>query len=255
MLNLVDLRADMEEFIANHPMNTVAEPNIPRIFEAPLLAVASAEDPLFAELKQAAVVGPHHRSPQEWLADGKVVVSYFLPFSSVVREANAKPGYPALEWVYARYEGEQVNEALRGYLELYFQQRDMDAISPPLDDAFAIEERRANWSERHVAYIAGLGTFGLHTSFITKAGCAGRFGSVVVDADLPVTTREYSNIYEYCTMCGQCIKRCPTGAITKDGKDHRICADYMSKEISPKFKPRYGCGKCQTAVCCETKIP
>lgn len=255
MLYLDDLKADMEEFVANHPMNTVAEPAIPRIYDAPLVAVAAAVDPLFADLKQASIVGSHHRSPLEWLPDGKVVVSYFLPFSAVVREANRVPGMPALEWVYARYEGEQVNDALRGYLELYFQQRDMAAVAPVLDDGFNVEDRRANWSERHVAYIAGLGTFGLHTSFITEAGCAGRFGSVVVAGDLPIQERPYSDIYQNCNMCRQCIERCPAGAITEQGKDHALCAAYQAREISPKYKPRYGCGKCQTAVCCESRIP
>ena len=36
----------------------------------------------------------------------------------------------------------------------------------------------SDWSERHAAYAAGLGTFGLTRALITEKGIAGRFGSL-----------------------------------------------------------------------------
>ena len=38
----------------------------------------------------------------------------------------------------------------------------------------------SNWSERHVAYVCGLGTFGCQ-GLITSKGLAGRFGSIITD--------------------------------------------------------------------------
>ena len=38
------------------------------------------------------------------------------------------------------------------------------------------------------------------------------------------------------------------------GKDYQTCWVYM-EETKVRFKPRYGCGKCQLLVPCETGIP
>lgn len=76
----------------------------------------------------------------------------------------------------------------------------------------------SNWSERHIAFVAGLGTFGLSKSLITKRGCAGRYGSVITSLPFKSIRREYDGVYDYCSMCGECIARCPSGAITKEGK-------------------------------------
>lgn len=38
----------------------------------------------------------------------------------------------------------------------------------------------SNWSERHVAFVCGLGTFGLSKGLITEKGIAGRLGSLIV---------------------------------------------------------------------------
>jgi len=99
-----------------------------------------------------------------------------------------------------------------------------------------------------------LGTFGLSKSLITIKGCAGRYGSVIVSRQYPTTLRPYKEIYEYCTKCGACIPRCPVGAITMEGKEHPPCHD-MQTRVKKHFAPRYGCGKCQTAVPCEHSIP
>ena len=121
-----------------------------------------------------------------------------------------------------------------------------------------------DWSERHVAYAAGLGTFGLSKGLITAKGMAGRIGSVITDAPFAPTPRPYSSPFEYCTICGACQARCPAGAIDKSkgcalGKDQTICGPYVMGSKLPPHGPkqlvRYGCGKCQVCVPCETGIP
>ena len=52
----------------------------------------------------------------------------------------------------------------------------------------------SNWSERHIAYAAGLGTFGMSGLFITEMGVANLPGSVVTDIALPVTHRTAQTI-------------------------------------------------------------
>ncbi len=254
-LTLEQLQREMAQFIADHPTNTVQEPVIPQIYSAPIAAVAAASDALFHRFQEPSVIGPHHTFPDFWVSGAQSVISYFLPFSETVRAANRKSGLPALEWVYGRYEGEQVNNDLRQFVADRLQQAGWDATAPMLDDRFEVIEYRSNWSERHVAFAAGLGTFGLHTSFITEKGSAGRFGSIVTTAELPVTTRRHDDIYANCSFCRQCIPRCPVKAISDQAKDHRVCSEYQRSTKERHFKPRYGCGKCQTGVACEERIP
>ena len=113
----------------------------------------------------------------------------------------------------------------------------------------------SNWSERHAAYAAGLGTFGLSKGLITEKGIAGRFASIIIDAEAAPDERKYTGIYDYCTMCGACVRRCPGQAITlEEGKNHNICNTTVNT-LSAPHAPRYGCGLCQTKVPCESRIP
>ncbi len=98
-------------------------------------------------------------------------------------------------------------------------------------------------------------TFGLSKGLITEKGMAGRIGSVITDAVFPATKRNYTGIYDYCIRCGACLRRCPPKAISLEyGKDHMICAPFIGK-TRELYNPRYGCGKCQVHVPCESRIP
>jgi epoxyqueuosine reductase QueG len=88
---------------------------------------------------------------------------------------------------------------------------------------------------------------------ITQKGSAGRIGSVITDLEFEITQRKYKDIYEYCTNCGVCIKRCPAKAINKIEKNNEICSNFLD-EIKTRFEPHYGCGKCQTKTPCENQI-
>jgi len=240
--------------------NRLSTPDAHRIYDAPLVAVASAGDPLFIQLKLPEVVGAHHMAPSEWLPGAKSVVSYFLPFSEIIRRSNYEQGLPSTEWVSARIDGEAFNNVVRREIYEFIRLTGHHAVVPPHDERYCVRERRSNWSERHVAYIAGLGSFGLNRSLITKRGTAGRFGSVVTDLELCVTPRAAASVYAACPWldsreCGLCIARCPAGAITEQGKSVPTCAAYIDEQIRPLFAPRYGCAKCQTNVPCESASP
>lgn len=251
----VDIMSLAANFAEQSPLNRVEELGISRIYDVPLVGVADALDPLFGKLQEPLVVGEHHLFPRDWLPQAKTVISYFLPFSWEIREANRTEGLPATKWVYARIEGEAFNNALRKYLVEELSKDGGRALAPVLDPRFKVAAKRSNWSERHVAFIAGLGTFGLSKSLITQKGSAGRYGSVLTDREMAITTRPYEDVYEYCNYCYACIDRCPSGAIKKEGKNTDTCSHYIDNEIRPRYAPRYGCGKCQTAVPCEDTIP
>ena len=65
--------------------------------------------------------------------------------------------------------------------------------APVIQPYFKIQSNEkgdySDWSERHIAYVAGQGTFSLSDGFITERGIAHRCGSVVIDLKLPPSPR------------------------------------------------------------------
>ncbi|MBQ2418861.1 MAG: hypothetical protein II281_03535, partial [Alistipes sp.] len=235
-----------------------------RLYDSPIIKIGSATDPLWEQLKAPQAVGQLFRTPKEWMPSAQTVVSYFAPFSDFVVEGNRADGVDVGNgWLYARVEGQAFLTEMNHFLEQWFVSQGVKALSPYASDEFKyvfeagscedIEDKTlsftSNWSERHVAFVCGMGTFGLSKGLITERGVAGRFGSVIVDAPLEVTPRPYTDIYEYCTKCGACM-RCPAGAITlEEGKSHEKCSAYVHT-LRVKYAPRFGCGKCQVKVPC-----
>ncbi len=103
--------------------------------------------------------------------------------------------------------------------------------APGLSKDFRVNDVRAgepfgsNWSERHVAYISGLGTFSLSKGIITEKGMAGRLISLVTDAPLPPTPRAYTELYEYCIPLRRLRPALPRGG-------HRHRAGHGGREGS-----------------------
>lgn len=109
------------------------------------------------------------------------------------------------------------------------------------------------WSERHVAYACGLGTFGLSKGIITEKGIAGRFSAIIIDETVQPDERKYKDIYENCSLCGTCVSRCPAKAIcVETGKDHTACDKWLSATKQGHYS---ACGLCQTGVPCEKGRP
>jgi len=247
-----------------------------RMYEAPLVGFAAADDPLFTtEFKKNGVIHPEYMAPAEWLPGAKTVISFFLPFSEAVRESNRlpqdepyAPGIPqrcSAEWLHARIEGQDFINDVTDYLQTLLKEAGFASVCPTTSGRLRlITPYISTWSERHAAYAAGLGTFGLSKGLITEKGMAGRFGSIITDAEFLPTPRPYSDPFEYCAMCGACMRRCPADAIDMAkgcalGKDQLICGPYIEDGKlplhGPKQRMRYGCGKCQAGVPCESGIP
>lgn len=259
-----DTKSELEKaltyFIECDEGNGLIAHNNMKIFDAPLVGYAAADDALFTTFKNEGVVGPMFLTPEEWLPGAKTVISFFLPFTREIRESNRFTGLPSQEWASARIDGETYNKAVRACLIGLLNEMGADAVAPADDIRFTVRSRISNWSERHAAYASGLGTFGLQRALITAKGTAGRLGSVVTSLVLEPTHRPYTGLHDACLFyaqgtCGACIKRCPAGIITKEGKDNKACSDYIDAEVKPRFAPRYGCGKCNTAVPCEYRSP
>ena len=238
-----------------------------RIFEEPLFGYASADDPFFTEAKKPEIIGAHFMAPNEWLPGAKTVLSVFLPFTARVREANRLDmTWPAYEWLHGRIEGQAFQGKICGFVEDLLTKEGFAALAPIIDSRLSsrnplINDKTeqgfytTNWSERHAAFAAGLGTFGLSKGLITRKGVAGRYLSVITSAQFDPTERPYKGVYDYCSSCGACAVNCPVKAISKEkGKLHYPCSGFLDS-VRAKHAPYYGCGKCQVKVPCEDRAP
>jgi epoxyqueuosine reductase QueG len=176
---------------------------------------------------------------------------------------------PSRRWYYVYLHGEALNRKIRARLEEALNRAGIPVVAPALYpdwDRRRSEERGigSNWSERHAAYAAGLGSFGLSDGLITAVGQAHRLGSVVCKAALPPTPRRVSHHHGECpgfrvqSPCSGCIRRCPAGAITRAGHDKDICAAYLAR-LAGRGRDAYGleaatCGLCQVGVPCENGL-
>ncbi|AMV70519.1 epoxyqueuosine reductase [Desulfuromonas carbonis] len=265
---LQQLIAEIERFVREHPAN-LQEDGVTPYFEAPLVGVAAAADSLFVQYKE--IVGDFHLTPDGLLPGATAVLCWVLPVVETTRLGNRREQqYPSRAWARTRDRGEAFNVLLRRHLVELLTARGFRAVATqlsPLWQAVEVEGSgpSSNWSERHAAFAAGLGTFSLNDGLITAKGIAHRLGSIVTDAPLPSTPRPYSDFRGYCLRfvdgsCGACIARCPVGALSDSGHDKFLCRDYVYGTVPEAVAASYdikatGCGLCQTKVPCEGRIP
>lgn len=281
------LEETIKEYVAASPNNIMPDFPGERMWDEPLIGFADGDDPLFTEYKK--VIGDFHVTPREALEmhlqkkmlgydkPGKIsVVSYFLPATRLIRESmHREPEICSLRWNRARWFGQEFNFRLQRHLVTLLEDRGYHAIAPEQEAWFEIRLEgpwapASRWSQRHIGYAAGLGTFSINDSFITARGSAGRLGSIVCDLSINPSPRASRDYRENCLFvregtCGTCMKRCPVGAVSKEGHDKVKCLAYLSSGMpqkiqeqgrTEKFVGKYiGCGFCQTCVPCEGGIP
>ncbi len=265
--------------LCDGPANRLQGASDERAWGEPLVGFAAGDDPLFAAYKEH--VGPHHWAPAEALALAHpelgaldaaqlTVICWVLPQTAATRaDSRQAIAYPPERWARSRIYGELFNDHLRREVVRALEAAGHAAAAPVLLPGFGtVDTARygpaSRWSERHMAYAAGLGTFGLCDGLITPLGKAVRLGSVVAQVAVPPTPRPYNDPHAYCLhyargTCGACIERCPAGALSAAGHDKRLCGAYVGATrpyvLAHYGFEGYGCGLCQTGVPCEAGIP
>ena len=235
-------------------------------FDAPVIGFASADDIIFEEFKNPDAVGSHFIAPKQWMENAKSVVSIFVPYSDGVKKANTLCANEdiAPEYVYAKEYAVPFLNELMGKIISAVQAEGFSVVVPTAEsDRMKLVPAAdgtkpmytSRWSERHIAYACGMGSFGISGGLITEKGCAGRFVSFVTDMPLEADTRTYTDPYEQCTMCGACIARCPVGAISVENKKDKAKCSAFVNTTKEKFAPLYGCAKCQCGVPCANGKP
>jgi epoxyqueuosine reductase len=269
----------IRDFIERSPENTLQGAFQEKAFENPLVGFANGADPIFESYKR--YVGPFHWTPLEIFnqtfpasnatSEELTVISWILPQTVATKTDNRRQStYPAERWARARIFGEEVNVKLRQLVVDALQKDGIAAVAPMLSPLWKRKKSdpyvfASTWSERHMAYAAGLGTFGLCDGLITPRGKAMRTGSVVARIRIAASPRTYEDHRAYCLffsqgICGKCITRCPVGALSEKGHDKLKCLQHLKPASAEYVKAKYGfdgygCGLCQTGVPCESKIP
>lgn len=272
------IRNEIKKYVLESKENWLEEIQ-DRYYDEPIVKFASSEDPLFEEYKK--IIGSDHLTPKEAFErffgkdsyGGGTVISIVLPINEKIRKSNAaQKDNASKEWALLRAFTDGFRRGLNKHLVNFLEKKGYRAIAPADAEGFKIygtpSGLSSNWSERHIAYAAGLGTFGINDGFITEKGIAIRLTSVVTNLKLTPNTREAESHTGNCLLlskgiCGACIKRCPVNAISKEGHDKMKCWKYVYGDESRKLAESYGgnpavgsgCGLCQTKVPCECKNP
>jgi len=245
--------ADLAESIRAAIHTQALRANTVTQYRQPLVGFASAEDPRFHDLRR--LVDPQHMLPCDLLPGARSVVSFFLPFAPGVVEANARHREQvAPEWALAYVETNALIGRIVQNLVEQLAAQGIKAAAQPATHNFDPVTLSSPWSHKSVAVLAGLGSFGLHQLVITNAGCAGRFGSLVVDVELPVLSaspREHC-LYLHDGSCTECVSRCPVAALAPHTRlDKQRCWQRL-QVVAQQFDHlgrASACGKCVLGPC------
>lgn len=224
----------------------------------PLVACASADDPAFEDLKR--VVGSDHATPRDLLPDARSVVVFFLPFRPELGLENSDCGvFASRDWAESYVATNSLIAEINAHLQECSEAAGYRAAVTPATHNFDEERLISRWSHKHLAHVAGLGTFGLHHLLITRAGCCGRLGSLVTSMPIPPTPKIEE---EYCLVkaghrCSECVPKCVYGALTHAGLDRRVCYDQcLRTDRHYSDLPTVDvCGKCACEVPCSYGLP
>ncbi|HZK02497.1 MAG TPA: hypothetical protein VFC96_06530 [Anaerovoracaceae bacterium] len=268
----------IKEFIASEIRNFVRKymerSDISTKWGIPLVGFANAKHPYIRDLKK--IVGDAHEMPEDVLPDAKIVIAYYLPFTKELNRMNSEAGrHAASQWAIAYEETNAIFDCLSEHLIGFLKAKGYNAAVSKATKTFDRNLLKSNWSHRHFAYAAGLGTFGVNNMLISKVGCSGRYFTLVTNLEVSPDEPMKSEmcLHKRNGKCLVCVKKCPVGALGNggrngyDGYDRHLCYSMISENA--KIHKGYGssysneenidctlgtevCGKCITSSPCAT---
>ncbi|MBU5337197.1 epoxyqueuosine reductase [Intestinibacter bartlettii] len=247
----------MREFIKNTIVEFIdkycKENNLENIWEEPIVGFADANSKYISNLKN--IVVDCHYLPSDYLKNPKIIVSYFLPFKREIGKSNDFKGPTSSKWSNAYKVTNKMAQEINKYMILKIEEKGYRGANPTDIDVFDYSILKSKWSQRHIAYAAGIGTFGINNMLISDVGSCGRYFSIVTDLDVkpdkPI--KEERCKYKIDKTCGVCVKKCEVGALTYESFDRFKCSKNCKKNVEV-----FGvdvCGKCVVELPCSYRKP
>lgn len=251
------MKGKIETIIKDYVKNYHNIQKVKTRWKEPLVSFARAEDPLFYKLKD--VVSPSHSIPKDFMEDAKTIIAYFLPFEEFIPKSNIEGRDSSRIWAIAYTETNKLILNLNSHIQDEINKLGHKTELIPATHNFDTKTLISDWSHRHVAYIAGLGKFGLNNMLITEKGCCGRVGTTITNLEIEPTERkgkEYC-LYKYNGSCKKCVKRCVNDALTAESFNRHKCYEMClhNAEIYKDIGLSDACGKCLVGVPCSFKNP
>jgi epoxyqueuosine reductase QueG len=233
--------------------------NLNNMWREPIIKIISAKNEKFRELKQ--IVSLEHSLPCDILPDAKSIISFFIPFNENIVKSNINGTIASKEWAQVYIKTNELIKIINDKIEELMEINGYKTGKIPATHNFNEKTLISNWSHRHIAFIAGIGTFGINNMLITKRGCCGRLGSIIINYELK-NYKDAGKVKEKCLnklngSCGICQKRCIANAYKNKNFNKDIC--YKQCLENAKYHKETGhadvCGKCLVGLPCSIQEP
>jgi epoxyqueuosine reductase QueG len=226
-------------------------------YRRPIVGFTTADDPGFMELRRT--INPDHFLPEDLLSGAKSVVSFFVPVSEDTALGNLEHSCPSIGYAHVKWAQKGLMENIIESLKTELLDKGIRCSSNTEQIPFVLVPPYHPWLQKPIAVMCGVGKFGLNRQIITKSGCAGRLGSIAIDAETVPTGRIQQ---EYCLYlvdgsCGECVKNCPVNALRYDSIDRNVCKKQIHRiqeTYEGDLKIVDSCAQC-VAMPCAISLP
>ena len=254
----MNLRRFIVEFVEEFIRDKLQDLGL-KLRTKPLVGFASTNNYLFKTIKN---IHPWIAYPKELLPQAKTVIVIAVPITKEAIDDNARsPGVSKL-WARVYVILNKILEGLGKELTNKLRFRGFRSIAINPSHEFDHELLRSKWSHRHAAFVAGLGTFGLHKLIIAEIGAAVRLSTIITEIYIEPNSLPGK---ELCLAkreekCSTCIERCKVSALTNwDAYGETCMLDLLQKNAEYLMRT-FGiyadiCGKCVTNVPCSFQAP
>ena len=252
---------EIQETIKSAVINYEANTQSYNLWKEPIIKIISANNENLKELKKT--VSDEHFLPHDILSGAKSIISFFVPFHEDIVESNLTGTLSSEKWATAYIKTNLLIKVINDEIEILMNKNGYETGKIPATHNYDEVKLMSNWSHRHVAYIAGIGTFGINNMLITKNGCCGRLGSIIINYEFNNydEVKSFENkekcLYKRNGKCGICRKKCMAGAFSETGFDRHKCNKQLLKNAEQHKAIGYAdvCGKCMVGLPCSIRDP
>jgi len=188
------------------------------------------------------------QSMKEYLGNSKSILSFFIPLSNESIQSNDNKTFIPSRQIIDTYK-----HALN--IKVQFIQEVSTFLTTK---GYIIYDTNEKLDLDEIAYLSGLGNFGMHTSLITKAGACGCLFSLLTNIELE-SDAKYTKptcIYKATgRACLDCFRACQLHALSFDGLDKSVCGKHALDNLEDIDINSDICFKCLSNTPCGCEDP